>query len=144
VPAESETRKRHQINQLDDKVRDILAQKYFAVLATINQDGSPQQTVMWYELIDDHIMMNTAAGRLKEANITRDPRVSVCVEDEYNYVTLAGRAKLVYDEEQAQADIARLARRYHPPEKAEQLVSSFQREKRITIWIDIEHVITKF
>jgi PPOX class probable F420-dependent enzyme len=139
-----ELEKRRLINGLNDKVREILSRKYFAVLATINQDGSPQQTVMWYELIGDRIMMNTAAGRLKEANMTRDPRVSVCVEDEYNYVTLTGRTTLDYDPEQAQADIARLARRYHPPEKAEQLITSFQQEKRITIWVDIEHIITKF
>jgi PPOX class probable F420-dependent enzyme len=129
---------------LTDKIQQILEQKYFGVLATINNDGTPQQTVMWYELIDGRIMMNTAAGRLKEANIQRDPRVSVCIEDQYNYVTLTGTARLDYDPERSQAEIARLAHRYHPPEKAEQLVSGFQKEKRITIWIDIEHVITKF
>jgi PPOX class probable F420-dependent enzyme len=129
---------------LDDRIRNVLDQTYFAVLATINDDGSPQQTVMWYEIIGDRVMMNTAAGRLKEGNLNRDPRVSVCVEDKYNYVTLSGRATLDYDPERSQADIARLARRYHPPDKAEQLIASFQKEKRITIWIDIDHVITKF
>jgi PPOX class probable F420-dependent enzyme len=129
---------------LDAKIRDILEKTYFGVLATINKDGTPQQTVMWYELIDDRIMMNTEAGRLKEHNLNRDPRVSVCIEDQYNYVTLTGRATLDYDPERSQADIARLARRYHPPEKAEQLVASFGKEKRITIWIDIETVVTKF
>lgn len=129
---------------LTDQIRTILDQTYFGVLATINKDGTPQQTVMWYELIGDRIMMNTEAGRLKESNIQRDPRVSICIEDQYNYITLAGRASLDDDPERSQADIARLARRYHPPEKAEQLVSGFQTEKRITIWVDIEHVITKF
>jgi PPOX class probable F420-dependent enzyme len=128
---------------LDDRTRKILDQTYFAVLATINKDGSPQQTVMWYELIGDRIMMNTAAGRIKEGNLLRDPRVSICIEDRYNYVTLSGRAELDYDPERSQADIARLARRYHPTEKAEQLVNNFQQEKRITIWVDIEHVISK-
>jgi hypothetical protein len=99
---------------------------------------------MWYELIGNRIMMNTAAGRLKEGNLSRDPRVSVCIEDEYNYITLTGHASLDYEPERAQADIARLARRYHPPEKAEDLIRHFQTEKRITIWIDIEHVVTKF
>lgn len=129
---------------LTDEIRAVLDKPYFAVLATINEDGSPQQTVMWYALIGDQIMMNTEAGRLKEHNITRDPRISVCVEDKYNYVTVSGRATLDYDPERAQADIARLARRYHPQEKAEQLIESFQREKRITIWLDIENVISKF
>lgn len=129
---------------LTDQIREILDQTYFTVLATINQDGSPQQTVMWYELIGDRIMMNTEAGRLKEFNIQRDPRVSVCVEDKYNYATLTGRATLDYDPERSQVDIARLARRYQTPEKAEQLITNFQQEKRITIWVEIEHVITKF
>jgi PPOX class probable F420-dependent enzyme len=129
---------------LDDAVCEFLKRKYFAVLATLNEDGSPQQTVMWYELIDDRVMMNTEAGRLKESNIQRDPRISICVEDEYNYVTINGRAELDYDPERAQADIARLARRYQTPEKAQELIGKFQTEKRITIWMNIDHVITKF
>jgi PPOX class probable F420-dependent enzyme len=129
---------------LTDDIRAILDKTYFAVLATINADGTPHQTVMWFELIGDRILMNTEAGRLKESNIQRDPRVSICIEDHYNYVTLTGTATLDYDPERAQADIARLARRYQPSDKAEQLVANFQTETRITMWIDIEHVITKF
>lgn len=129
---------------LNEQARELLQQTAFAVLATINRDGSPQQTVMWYELIDDQIMMNTAAGRLKESNIQRDPRVSVCVEDEYNYVTLEGRAELDHDPDRAQDDIARLARRYHPPEKAEQLIEKFRNEERVSIRVRIDNVISKF
>jgi PPOX class probable F420-dependent enzyme len=129
---------------LNDATRAFLDRKYFAVLATINADGSPQQTVMWYEVLDDHVLMNTEASRLKTANIERDSRISICVEDEYSYVTLAGRAELGFDPERAQADIARLARRYQTPEKAEQLIANFQREKRVSIRMSIEQVISKF
>jgi PPOX class probable F420-dependent enzyme len=129
---------------LNDATRAFLDRKYFAVLATINADGSPQQTVMWYEVLDDHVLMNTEASRLKTANIERDSRISICVEDEYSYVTLAGRAELDFDPERAQADIARLARRYQTPEKAEQLIANFQREKRVSIRMSIEQVISKF
>lgn len=129
---------------LDDATRTFLEEKYFAVLATLNEDGAPHQSVMWYELIGDRILMNTAAGRIKESNITRDPRVSICVEDEYNYVTINGRAELDYDPERSQADIARLARRYRTPEKAEEMIPRFRAEKRITIWMSIDHVTTKF
>jgi PPOX class probable F420-dependent enzyme len=129
---------------LNGATRAFLDRKYFAVLATINADGSPQQTVMWYEVLDDHVLMNTEASRLKTANIERDSRISICVEDEYSYVTLAGRAELDFDPERAQADIARLARRYQTPEKAEQLIANFQREKRVSIRMSIEQVISKF
>lgn len=68
---------------LSDKAQAFLAEKRFAVLATINKDGIPQLSTMWYELQGDEILMNTAAGRLKDRNLRRDPRVSICFEDEY-------------------------------------------------------------
>jgi len=64
--------------ELSESVRRFLAEPRFAVLATINADGTPQQSVMWYELRDGYILMNTAAGRVKDLNVRRDPRVSVC------------------------------------------------------------------
>lgn len=96
-----------------DNVCRFVAEQRFAVLATINADGAPQQTVMWYLLDGDEVVINTAAGRVKDANLRRDPRVSVCIEDGYTYVTLSGQARLVEDQPTAQADIRRLASRYH-------------------------------
>jgi PPOX class probable F420-dependent enzyme len=126
------------------QVRELIEQPKFGVLATINADGTPQQTVMWYELIDDYILMNTEVGRTKVSNIMRDNRVSLCIEDSYNYVTLRGRAELNFDPEQAQTDIARLAHRYREPEAAHRLIANFQAEERITIWMSIDQVISKF
>jgi PPOX class probable F420-dependent enzyme len=117
-----------------------LAEPRFAVLATVNSDGSPQQTVMWYDLEGDVLVMNTAAGRVKASNLRRDPRVSVCIEDGYRYVTLTGRAHLIEEQERAQADIARLAVRYHGQERARPLFEQFRSQRRITILVSIERV----
>ncbi|HEY0070612.1 MAG TPA: PPOX class F420-dependent oxidoreductase [Chloroflexia bacterium] len=130
---------------LSDKVREFLTQRRFAVLATINEDGTPQQTVMWYELQGDRIMMNTAAGRIKEKNLKADPRVSFCVEDEYDYVTLTGRVELDYDRERSQADIKALATRYDGAEKAERMMrNTFSKQDRVTIYMTIERVDANF
>ncbi len=126
---------------MEDKVKEFLKQRRFAVLATINEDGTPQQTVMWYELQGDRIMMNTAAGRIKERNLKSDPRISFCVEDEYNYVTLTGRAELDYDPERTQADIKALATRYKGEKEAERMVrKTFSKQARVTIYMTVEHV----
>ena len=126
---------------LADTVKAFLQQKRFAVAATINEDGTPQQTVMWYELRDDRIMMNTAAGRIKEKNLKADPRISFCVEDEYDYVTLTGRAELDYDPTRTQADIKALATRYEGAEKAERMMrNTFSKQARVTIHVIIEQV----
>ena len=127
---------------LSDKARAFLAERRFAVLATINSNGTPQLTTMWYELQGDEIMMNTKVGRAKEQNLRRDPRISICIEDGYHYVTLSGTARLDDHQPTAQADIKRLAERYHNPQKAEQMArEQFSKEQRMTFRMRIERVI---
>ncbi len=129
--------------QLTDKARAFLGEKRFAVLATINKDGTPQQTVMWYELQGDEIMMNTAHGRLKDRNLIRDPRISICVEDGQRFVTLRGTVTLNDEVETAQADIKRLAARYSGAEQAEQSAANFRKEHRITLRMKIEGALER-
>lgn len=126
---------------LSDKARAFLSERRFAVLATLNRDGTPQQTTMWYLLDGDTIMMNTKAGRLKEQNMRRDARISICVEDGYNYITISGRVKLIDDPATAQHDIHRLAIRYHGEEQAaRQMATQFSQEQRVTLLLQCEHV----
>jgi PPOX class probable F420-dependent enzyme len=127
--------------QLSAEARAYLSERRFAVLATINADGTPQLTTMWYELQGDEIMMNTKANRLKDRNLRRDPRVALCVEDGYRYVTLTGTVRLIDDQATAQADIKHLATIYDGADKAEQQMrDQFSREQRVTIRLTIERV----
>ncbi|HZR41191.1 MAG TPA: PPOX class F420-dependent oxidoreductase [Ktedonobacteraceae bacterium] len=130
------------MSTLSEKARAFLQERRFAVLATLNRDGTPQQTTMWYLLQGDTIVMNTKAGRLKDRNMRLDPRISICVEDGYNYVTISGRVELIEDHETAQQDIYRLAARYHGEEVAKQrMAEGFSKEKRVTLHLKCEHVI---
>ena len=115
--------------QLTETVRNFLAEPRFAVLATINKDGTPQQSVMWFELRGEQIIMNTAQGRLKDRNIRRDTRASVCWEDGYAYLTITGTVELNDDQKVAQADIKALAHRYNG---ADADTAHFESEHRIT------------
>ncbi len=126
--------------ELTEQMRDFLSERRFAVLATNDQDGPPQQTVMWYELVDDYVVMNTARGRVKDSHLQRDPRASICIEDGYRYLTISGTVALEDDQTTAQADIARLARRYHRAQ-ADAQIAQFQKQHRVTIRLTIEHVI---
>jgi PPOX class probable F420-dependent enzyme len=129
-------------NTLSPAVRAFLGEKRFASLATINPDGSPQQTVMWYQLQDDRIMMNTKRGRKKDLNLVRDPRASICIEDGQRFVTIAGRIEMFEDQARAQADIKALANRYDGPEEAEAISrNTFSKQERITLILSIDHVI---
>jgi PPOX class probable F420-dependent enzyme len=130
---------------LSEKARALLQERRFAVLGTINKDGSPQLTTMWYLLDGDVILMNTKAGRTKERNMRRDPRISVCIEDGYSYVTISGTVEMIDDPQVAQRDIYRLAVRYNGEEEARrQMEEQFSKETRVTLHLKLEHIIEHF
>lgn len=128
---------------LTDAVRSFLnGPERYATLATVNPDGLPQQTVMWFSLLDDDtIMMNTKRGRRKDRNLLRDPRASICVEGGEQYVTITGKITMIEDPARAQADIHALAVKYSGQEMGdEQAANSFGLQERITILLSIDHV----
>jgi len=128
--------------ELSREVREFLSEQRFAVLATINSSGTPQQTVMWYDLDGDTILMNTTDERRKAENLRRDPRVSICVADGYRFVTVTGKATLIEDQATSQRDIRRLAVRYLGEEAGNrQADEAFGAQRRVTIRMPIEHVL---
>lgn len=87
-------------------------------------------------------MMNTKAGRVKDLNMKRDPRISICVENGYTYVTISGIVEMNEDQETAHHDIYRLAARYHGEETAKrQMEEQFSKEQRITLRLKCENII---
>jgi PPOX class probable F420-dependent enzyme len=120
-------------------VRDFLAEPRYAVLATLNRDGLPQQTPIWYELRGDTVYMNTREGRLKWRNMRRDPRVSLCVVDGERYVTLRG-AVTMESGPQAFEGIRALSIRYHGAEAGERQARGYAGQERVDVLMRIEHI----
>ncbi len=129
-------------DKLNEAARAFLDEQRFAVLATILPDGTPQQTVMWYLIEGDELLFNTKRGRVKDQNLSRDPRVSLCIEDGYRYVTIHGTARMNDDQATAHADITRLAVRYYGRERGEQAgASGFSREERVSYRVPLDDLI---
>jgi len=77
-----------------EPVANLFKGKNFGFVATLMEDGSPQITPIWVDIDGDYIIVNTAEGRLKQKNVSRDPRVAVSLVDSanpYNMVTVRGR-----------------------------------------------------
>jgi PPOX class probable F420-dependent enzyme len=94
----------------------LLRGRNYAHLVTINPDGTPQSTPLWIDADDDgHVLVNTAAGRVKDRNIRRDPRVAVSVfaqDDPYRWLSINGTVVAIEEGPEALAHIGALARRY--------------------------------
>ncbi len=101
---------------LDHDLRQALEAPNFWHLATVNPDGSPQSTTVWVHTRDDRILVNTAIGRKKHRNMTRDPRVALSFHEHadgaYRSWGLQGRVVETIVGEQAEADIDMLAQKY--------------------------------
>ena len=85
---------------LSEAVIRLVDGRNYAVLATVNPDGSPHTAVMWVGRDGGDLLFSTVAGRVKHRNMTRDPRVSVSVidsADPENYVELRGRVSMTPD-----------------------------------------------
>jgi PPOX class probable F420-dependent enzyme len=85
---------------LSESTVQLLDGRNYAVLATVNPDGSPQTSVMWVGRDGTDLLFSTVEGRVKHRNMVRDPRVSVTVidsADPENYVELRGRVTITRD-----------------------------------------------
>ncbi len=64
-------------------------------LATVRKDGRPHVVPVWFTLDGDTIVFTTGEHTVKAANIQRDARVCLCVDDEtppYAYIMIEGIA----------------------------------------------------
>lgn len=114
----------------------------FGTLATTSADGSPFQSVVWYLVRGDTLVINSKLGRIWPTNLLREPRMSLVIEDGYDWVGVRGRVEAVADQATAQADIAEMARRYHAadPAKAERMIRDFEKQERISFIVHVERV----
>jgi PPOX class probable F420-dependent enzyme len=127
--------------QVSPAVRAFLEVPRFAVLGTINDDGSPQMTVLWYELQNGEILMNTSAGRKKERNLRRDARAAVTIEHGYRYATFYGTVTLIDDPDVALGDARHLAIRYRGQDEGQQMYDDvFSKQPRISLRLRIERM----
>lgn len=96
-----------------------------AKLGVIRADGSPAVLPVWVALDPTpdgpEIVFNTGLETLKGRAIARDPRVSLCWDDErppFSFVTVHGVARLVTDPAQVGEWATRLGGRYMGAEHA--------------------------
>jgi PPOX class probable F420-dependent enzyme len=104
------------MSQITKPVAQLIEGKNFAYLSTLMKDSSPQVTPTWVDIEKDgnSILINTAEGRIKHKNVSRDPRVAISIADQnnpYNMVSIRGRV-IEQIKEGADEHTDRLAKKY--------------------------------
>jgi PPOX class probable F420-dependent enzyme len=101
---------------LTEPVIKIIKDRNFAFLGTVMKDGRPQVSPVWIDIEDNNniILINTAQGRIKHKNLSRDPRVSLSLIDRNNPYSMVSIQGTVIEQATIEADqhIDKLAKKY--------------------------------
>ena len=69
--------------------------KAFLFLATVNANGTPQLSPVWFDTDENHILINTNEGRLKDQNMKARPdQITMVIQDPndpYRYLGIKGK-----------------------------------------------------
>ena len=100
-----------------EEIRAFLAEgTRTAKLAVVRKDGSPLVTPVWFLVAGDGAIVFTTGKRtVKGRALERDPRVSICVEDDrppFAFVRVDGFAELSEDPAELRLWATRIAERY--------------------------------
>jgi len=94
-----------------------------AKLATVRKDGRPHVVPVWFVMDGETIIFTTGEHAVKAANIRRDARISLCVDDDtppFAYIIIEGTVTLDTDQSALLHWATRIGGRYMGEALAEQ------------------------
>jgi PPOX class probable F420-dependent enzyme len=93
-----------------------------AKIATVRADGRPHVAPIWFERDGNDLIWTTWHTSIKALNLQRDPRVSLCIDDEtppFAFVIIEGTVSFSDDPEQLRSWATRIGGRYMGIDQAE-------------------------
>jgi PPOX class probable F420-dependent enzyme len=100
----------------------LLAGTRTAALATVRADGRPHVVPVWFTLDGDDLLFNTGETTVKGANLRRDGRVALMVDDEeppFAFVSIEGDVSMSDDLDTMRHWATRIAARYMGEDQAD-------------------------
>ncbi len=94
-----------------------------AILATVRADGRPHVAPIWFDLDGETLVFTSGEGTVKGRNMARDPRVSLCIDDDdppFHFVLIEGTAELTAGDPDLLYWSTRLGGRYMGAERADE------------------------
>jgi PPOX class probable F420-dependent enzyme len=130
------------ISTLSDWAKEFLSEERVGVVGTLNADGSPHLTTIWYLLADDgRLIITTLSRNQKVRNLRRDPRMTICVGDRTRSVSLSGHVTISEDQAVVRQDLERLVERYVKDEGIRpRVVAMWMQQSQVALHFEPEKV----
>ena len=140
------TNERSKIEMTHDEVVSFIERSRTATMATLGPTGTPHLVAMWFAVLDGAIWFETKARAQKVANLRRDPRITVLIEDGLTYdtlrgVSLEGTATISEDPDELWAVGVNVWERYNGPytDEVRPLVE-FMLHKRVAVRVQVDRI----
>jgi PPOX class probable F420-dependent enzyme len=142
-------KRRSHIRMTDAEIESFIEERRSLQVATLNRDGTPHLTTLWFAVVDGDIVFETYTRSQKIVNLRRDPRIAVLLEDGVAYnelrgVSINGRAELHADPEVVHGYALAVMRRNQPeiPAAALDTVAKQMAAKRTAVVVKAERTIS--
>jgi hypothetical protein len=116
-----------------------------AKVAVVRMDGSPLVTPVWFLVeTDETIVFTTGKSTVKGRALERDPRVSICVEDDrppFAFVRVDGVAELSEDPADLRLCATRIAERYMGETRAQEFGERNAAPGEIVVRVRMTHAV---
>lgn len=122
---------------------EFLQQPLASHLVTINPNGTPQVTIMWFKYENGALLFTTTTDRIKFRNMQKDPRAVLTVMDPtnmYKWVTIQG--KFSVDQREPTAFYRGLAEHYLTGDSLAAWKETAGMDKRTVLKLAPTHVRT--
>lgn len=106
-----------QVDMTPDEMQAFLDAPRMAVLGTILRDGMPSLNPVWYLFEDGKFLLSMGRGSYYTRNMLRDPRASLCIQQEETPVKgVVARGPVTIEPDTDYKLVRRLAVRYRGEE----------------------------
>ena len=141
--------RREQIRMPKEELEQFIAEQKSLQVATINRDGTPHLSTLWFDIVEGDIVFETFTKSQKIKNLERDPRISCLLEDGLVYeklrgVQINGTAELHSDPATVHLYARGVMERNNPEIPGEMLDAAAESmsTKRTAVIIKAEHIAT--
>lgn len=133
--------RRDLVTMTDKEMWDFIATQKSIQVCTLNKDGTPHLTVMWFAIRNKTIVLETFTKSQKIMNLKRNPNMAVLLEDGAEYNELRGvsincKAELIDDYATVHALHVDVVVRNQPgvtPEQAEEFTREMSKKKTVIV-----------
>lgn len=136
--------RRDQIRMTEVEIQEFLAASRTMTLATLDRDGRPHLTAMWYGLLDGHVVFWSYGNAQKIVNLRRDPRLSILVEDGDVYSELRGVSitgtGVIWDDPEMVLRVGTALLERHTAEGAAAEAAAATAAKRVAVRVEPERI----